>query len=343
MVLGVNMIKVVFASDENYVPYLLVCLKSLLVNNTSNVIRIFILDNDISLKNKEILMNLVNDTPNFSIEFLAVNNLVNHINISDSQKKGLLSINLTSYSRLFLATLLPHDVDKIIYFDCDALILDSIDELWSINIDEYMCAGVLDTTTTYFKNIVDLDDADTYINAGMLLINLSKWRQEHIEERFLEFLSKKYGENIHHDQGIINGVLRNQILPIHPKFNLLGPFHGKDYNFVKKWFGISYEYYSEELIKEAQENPVFIHFSGGSIERPWVNEKHYYRKLYDSYVELINYDKSMIYRDVGTISEIGKMYVFISENVLGRFIMNLIPNKVALFFKNYVIQRQSSE
>lgn len=335
------MINVVYASDNNYAPYLAVSLNSLILNNSNESINIFILDNNISENNKDYLKILISKNNNFQIKFISTKKFENSVNISKSQIDGLLGINLTSYSRLLLSSILPNDIEKVIYIDCDSLIVDNIRKLWEINIDKYMCAGVLDTTPTYFKEIVGLNDEDEYINAGMLLINLKKWREENVEKHFLNFLENKYGKNIHHDQGVINGVLKNKILIIHPKYNLLGPFHGKDYDFVKKWFGISYDYYNKEIIEEAQKNPVFIHFSGGSIERPWANKKHYYKSLYDKYVEKSGYDKTKIYQVTGSISTIGKLYVAISENRTGRFIMDIIPIKWALYFKNYIVNKQS--
>lgn len=238
---------------------------------------------------------------------------------------------------------MPNNIEKVIYFDCDSLIVDSIDDLWNININNYLCASVLDTTVTYFKNVIGLSDDNIYINAGMLLINIKRWREENLEDKFIDFLNDYYGKNIHHDQGIINGVLKNQILVIVPRFNLLGPFHGKDYAFVLKWFGVSYNYYSRDIIENAQNHPVFLHFSGGSIERPWFNDKHFYRELFDEYAKLIDYDYARIYRKTGSISTIGKFYIFLSENKFFYFIMKLIPKKIAIYFKNWIIYKQINE
>lgn len=55
------MINVVFASDENYVPYLMISLKSMLMNNQNSIIQIFILDNDISQENKIKINELIYD------------------------------------------------------------------------------------------------------------------------------------------------------------------------------------------------------------------------------------------------------------------------------------------
>lgn len=83
---------------------------------------------------------------------------------------------------------------------------------------------------------------------------------------------------------------------MHLKYNYQSPFHGKDINTtLRVW--VDYPYYNEQIIKEAFKKPVFIHFSGGSIERPWSNNKHHYYKLYAEYADMLkDYDKELIYK-----------------------------------------------
>lgn len=40
----------------------------------------------------------------------------------------------------------------------------------------------------------------------------------------MEFIKKKNGNVFHHDQGTINGVLKDKVLYLHPKFNAMTPF-----------------------------------------------------------------------------------------------------------------------
>lgn len=56
------MLNIVLASDENYVPYLSVCIVSLLENNINNFnkINLFLLENEIKDDSKEELSKLVN-------------------------------------------------------------------------------------------------------------------------------------------------------------------------------------------------------------------------------------------------------------------------------------------
>ena len=116
-------INVLFASDENYVPFLLISIVSLLENehNFKNVC-IFVLDDDISDGNKERIENLVNRY-SASVSFIKTKNIEKMgFNVLSLERNFELS-SLTTYARLFISNLLPKDIDKIIYMDCDSIIL----------------------------------------------------------------------------------------------------------------------------------------------------------------------------------------------------------------------------
>ena len=133
------MLNICFAADDNYVPLLGVSIVSLIENNQDDFdkINIFILDDGITSKNKKRLENLINNS-NHKLYFIKTKNL-NDLE-TDLYAFGENS-NFTTYSRLFISSLIPNDIDKIIYLDCDALILGSFKKLWMRNIDDYSVGG----------------------------------------------------------------------------------------------------------------------------------------------------------------------------------------------------------
>lgn len=119
---------------------------------------------------------------------------ISSIHVADIEEKYNLTLNkmsvkgdfsLATYSRLFIASLLPETVDKVIYLDCDALVLDSFKEILNLDLSNYLASGVLALNcTAEVKKAIDLNEDDLYINAGMLLINLKRWRQEMLKISF---------------------------------------------------------------------------------------------------------------------------------------------------------------
>lgn len=294
------MLNVVFASNDGYSNILLVSLTSLLENNVDdfNCINIYILDDGISENNKNKIV-LLSEKYSCNINFIKIKNLNSKDLKLSSFENNFTGVSFTTYARLFISSILPDDLDKILYLDCDSLVLGSYKSLWNVDITDYYCAAVLDTLTGS-DGLVEIghDEDDLYVNAGFLLVNLDKWRKDNIEEKFIKFLADNQGKIFHHDQGVINGVLKNKIKILPPKYNLQFFFQYYDYESCKRLLGIKKEYYSKKIVDESRENPIFVHFCGGEYNRPWHNKYHRYHEEYRKYVKMANCDDVIQYIDI---------------------------------------------
>ena len=247
---------IAYSTDNNYVKYLGISMISLLENNRNLEINIYIIDNGINDKNKELLNNIAKNY-NAKITYLDFKALTKNLKTDNTYP-------VSSYGRIFLSVL---NLDKIIYLDCDSIIADSLEDLDNIDISDYYIAGVQDTVTNFFKTSIGLNKDDRYINAGMLVINLKKWREDKIEEKCLQYIDKCKGSVPHHDQGTINAICSSKMLILHPKYNLMTPmFYKAEQN--KKLYDMK-EYYEQKELDEAIQNPVFIHYTNGFFNRPW--------------------------------------------------------------------------
>ncbi len=320
------MLNIVLASDNNYAPFLGVAITSLIKNNQEDFdkINIFILDDEISEDNKKRLEKLTNNL-HHSLTFIKTKNLADlEVNIV-GLNRNLNMNSFTTYSRLFIASLLPKDIDKVIYLDCDALIVDTFKELWDINIDDYYCGAVLDGINTAIKNYLGFKLEDDFINAGFLLINLKKWREENVEEKFIKFMVENQDKFYQHDQGILNNVLKDQFLILDPKYNFQSYFQSLSYDLAKKYKAMKGEYYSKEIVNKAKENPVFLHFCGPNYDRPWYNKDHPHRELYVRYCGLSGF-KDEIIKDIDVLPLKAKLFYKSMHNPLIKFIIIIIPN-----------------
>lgn len=275
-------LNVVFSSDNNYVAYLKTAIVSLLDNNKSfDDIVIHILSNNINQESQSSILDLVNAYDRKAV-FYDLSNIRERLGNLKVE-----TISLSSFSRLFIADILPDNIDKVIYMDCDSLILNSFEELMSLNIDNYLLAGVEDIVDFSFKTRLNIPDKAKYINAGMFLMNLKKFRNENATARIKQFIHNFKGEIPHHDQGTINALFYEQILILHPKYNCMTPFFYLNSKKLKKLYNMS-EYYSDKELLEATKSPVFVHFTPFFITRPWVKNcehpltskyLHYYSKV----------------------------------------------------------------
>ena len=83
------------------------------------------------------------------------------------------------YLRLLIADLI--DEDKVIYLDCDLLVIQDISELFTKNLGSNYVAGVVDTIGGPYTQVPGLSP-DSYINTGVMLMNLKELRKKNFLE-----------------------------------------------------------------------------------------------------------------------------------------------------------------
>lgn len=269
---------VVYCGDDNYAEIMGISIISLLRNNAeADEIKVFILNDNISAENIYRL-NTIFEHYNRHVLYVDVSNFkVPDSVVSERWSKS-------AFTRLYMASLLPQDIDKLLYLDCDVIIKNSLVELWNTKIDDYILAGVKDCISNGYKSNLGIDRESFYINSGILLINMSKWRTDNIEEAFLLGIDKYQDVLRYPDQDLINGVLNNQILLLPLKYNsctILSDFLYADLIKYRK----PNNYYDEDEVKSAVANPVIIHFTSSFLSlRPWIKGcKHIYVDEYLKY------------------------------------------------------------
>lgn len=272
---------VVYSSDNNYAQHLCVSLVSLLENNREeDEINIFIIENKIQDDSKNRIDSVVKKYSR-GIYWISFEPYEKQLQLDMEW-----SISISSYARLFLADMLPKWCDRVIYLDCDTIICRQLGSLFNLDMRGCSVAGVEDLVLDYFKKQVGLEPSQKYINAGILLIDVNKWREDNITKLFINYIKKHNGKVTHHDQGVINGTLVNSCMILSPEYNVLTPFFTQKYNRIKKFYQKE-EYYSYELIDYAKNNPSIIHFTPEYVGHIWERDcKHPKACLYKEYLEL---------------------------------------------------------
>lgn len=311
---------IAYSSDNKYVQHLGVSMTSLFENNKGfENIKVYIIENNVSLDNKNKL-NVIAQNYDRQIQYINFNKFANKLRLNIQN-----NISISSYARLFLSSMLSKDDEKVIYLDCDSVIDGILIKLWTTDISEYYIAGVCDTVSNETKSKIGINSRSIYINAGMILINIKKWREENIEQKFMKFISKYDGRVFHHDQGVINGVLNEKCLILHPRYNAMSIFFTMSRDNIITYYGLN-DYYSEIDLKEAIEKPVFIHFTPAFVSRPWIRGcKHPVASLYKKYLDMTPWENTDLYKDNRKIQE-----KFVS------FLYNHLQFKIAYGICNFI-------
>ncbi len=207
-----NEIPIFFSTDNNYAPFLDVALRSLIFNASKEFMyHIVILHTGVDIEIQNKIKTLENN--NFKIDFANVSN-----SIKDIEHKLPIEqhFGLATWYRLFIQNLFPQ-YDKILYLDCDIVVLGDISKLYFTDIEENYVAGVIEhwilnspIFSRYTKEAVGIE-SNKYINAGIMIINLQKFRENKIEEKFIELINKYNFNVIDPDQAYINFLCQGKI------------------------------------------------------------------------------------------------------------------------------------
>ncbi len=205
-------IPIILSTDDNYLPFVDVTLRSLIANASRDfkyhiVVLNTGLDSEKTAKIKEM------EDENFTIEFFDISFAVKDIRdkLPIEQHFGL-----ATWYRLFIQGLFPQ-YEKVIYLDCDIVVLGDISKLYNVDLEDNYIAGVIENWilhspifSLYTKEFVGIDSSN-YVNAGILVMNLKKFRENQIEESFVELINTYNFNVIDPDQAYINYLCRNKI------------------------------------------------------------------------------------------------------------------------------------
>lgn len=273
-----NHLHIAVASDENYARFVASLIVSVIDSNSGDFERItfHLLSNNISSAALQKIRSHV-DGSQSELHVYDISNLDTCLGIEVPP-----TIALTAYARLFLNRLIPNAVSRILYLDTDIIVVGSLLELWRSELKNYYIGGCLDVFEgTASKTNIGLAATAPYINSGVLLINLDKWRSDRLDIRFMDFLKAQDGHVHHHDQGIINAVCKDKLLLLPPQYNMHSTVFSHSYELIKR---ITNPYYTLSEFNNAHANPRIIHFTEGFYNRPWKQHcKHPYRNAYTKY------------------------------------------------------------
>lgn len=250
-----NGINICLACDNNYGKHAGVVIASILANaDEEDCLNFFILDGGLNNQCKKDIESL-KTIRDCNIFFIGIKQ--EHFEEYKLIKTHSY-ITTAAYYRLKLASLLT-DVNKVIYFDCDFVINTSLNELFNINMEGFPLAGVLDIKKKRLK------ENPTYVNSGMLILDLAKMRELDIEKKLLDWTRNNMNLITCGDQEIINEVCKGQIKIVPDEWNV------QSSNFTNR--------------SSYTKNPKGIHFI--SKKKPWhYGSYSYHKSYYFKYLQL---------------------------------------------------------
>jgi lipopolysaccharide biosynthesis glycosyltransferase len=238
---------------------------------------LYVIDGGISQKDKELLI-------------LAVSNYRCRVHFLDIKPELFErfpespSASMATYFRIFVPELLDTSIEKVIYLDCDIVVLGDIEELWKTDVSEHFAAAAEDCGiersgwySVMLKRKLGMKRTHMYFNAGVLVMNLNKLRKHRISEKVRDFLLENPDKVEFADQDALNSVLCSGWLPISQVWNQ----QMAHCEFYEK--GIVFGDDMENAVK----NPKIVHYTSSYYikTKPWsYMDMHPYKKEYYKYL-----------------------------------------------------------
>lgn len=229
-------IPIFLASDDNYAPFVGTTIASI-CENTKSFCDFYILDSGISDENKAVLADLQKHYTNFSIEFVNVNP---QKYFAEFIASGYLSV--ATYNRFLIADLYPN-LNRVLYLDVDIIVSKDIKELFEKDIEDFCLGAIPDQGDPNYvqklKQNLDMNQASSYFNAGILLLDLQKWRAQNIREKLFAIERQYRGKLLCNDQDILNKCFENNYKQLGMCYNAMYPTNDfvirHYFNKIKPW------------------------------------------------------------------------------------------------------------
>ncbi len=257
-------IPIVLSADQNYVPILYTCIKSLVdCADASRSYHIFVFHTDICTKDMQVFKS------GLECSFIYIDFVDVGAGAAGWHLKAKQHITVETYYRFLILELLKN-CPKVIYLDSDLIIRRDVARLYDLPMDSCLLAAALDPdfigqyngantdTRRYCKEVLRLKNPYQYAQAGVLIFHTALLRQKTSVRRL--FRMAETGDYKYSDQDILNIVCEGRIKKLDMAWNVLAG--SRRHKVVKSApAGIQKEY------EQARKEPYIIHYAGDS--KPW--------------------------------------------------------------------------
>lgn len=257
--------------DSNYIHPLCVMFNSIAATNSGNSFDIYVAYSSLT----------END---FAMMEKALGNLdaeIHRVFVDEEIFSGapvLSRLSKATYYRLLIGDILPESVDRLLYLDPDIAINRDLSDFYNTDLGDNIIAGCghlygFNESVNLLRLGLNKSKQNRYINAGVMLIDLKKWRKHVTVSQILAFIQKNIHTLFLADQDVVNAMFGGRILALDERiYNL----DDKTFShFEKKSAG------NKRIdIGWIRNNTVIIHFNGK--HKPW-NESDYKGKLGEFY------------------------------------------------------------
>ena len=284
----------VAAADGNFVMPLAAMVRSVLDNlGAARQLCLYVIDGGIAPGARDQLLKSWED-PRLETHWLPADKAV----LGDVKISG--HVNIMTYCRLLTPFVLPEHLEKAIYLDADMIVERDLGTLWEEPLGNAMLLAAQDMTVPhvdsrealpnfaqcapYLSQAVALPSyralgipgAAKYFNAGLLVMNLHRWRVEQVSEAVIAYLNTHKEEVRYWDQDGLNAVLHADWRELDGRWNQIPHIY--------RYPAWEESPFARDIFEAYIADPWIVHYSTRSKPWHWDN-RHPRRDRYFHYLD----------------------------------------------------------
>ena len=131
--------------------------------------------------------------------------------------------SIDMYFRIFAFSILPENVEKVLYLDADLIFQDNISNLYNVGLNDRLIAVIRDkdyNSDYLHEHKNKLNIKHDYFNSGVILFDLKNIRNKLTESNITKVIEENNDKIMYPDQDILNILYEeDEILFLDKKFN----------------------------------------------------------------------------------------------------------------------------
>lgn len=306
------------STDDKYVQHCCAMLCSLFENNSEHEITVHVPYIFLSEEGRRKISDVA-DRYNQKCKFYFLDESI----FKDFSFRPNSRITLNAYYRMFLPLYIDQSIDKILYLDCDMIVLGDVSELFDLELKDCGLAACKDCMPyeELHRRQMQLELDDRTFCTGIMLVNLKYWREHDSVAEMKRFAQWKRDVVFLEDQDAMNYVFRKHWFLLPYKWNkgamsicaLDGSQHDFDY----------YEYMYE---------PKVIHYA--SVFKPWLKFNFPEKKYYKYYLDKSGYPDPT-YSKISLSMKV-KLSIMTIRYYINRYIHPFVPDIIETIVKDLI-------
>ncbi len=202
-----SIVHIVLASNRNYYAGLLATVVSLLDANRNAVFHLHVIDGGLtSYQHRELEAKAARRQRANRVSYHTLNHEIFRGFKADYGNSYM------TYARIVVASVV--DAERVLYLDTDLLVAADVTPLWEADLGEAVVAAVPDRDIARVQDDYPFPDGPgeaRYFNAGVLVINLTRWRQQGVQEALLRMITANPDRFRWWDQTAMNVLLHDRV------------------------------------------------------------------------------------------------------------------------------------